>query len=258
MNTLIAILIFIFGSIIGSFLNVLILRYNTGFGVSGRSKCFSCSKELKWFELIPIFSFVFLRGKCFKCKSKISWQYPIVEFTTGLIFVLIFFFGRGLWPDVSIPILIIDWVIASLMIVMAVYDLKHKIIPNAPVYIFIVLSLVLMIINHSFGTFDILAGPILALPFALIWLVSKGTWIGFGDIKLMLGIGWYLGLNYGLSAVILAFWTGTAVGISSLFLSKNKLTIKSEIPLAPFLILGLYIVFFLGTDFFHINDFLFN
>src|SRR3989344_2043374 len=87
----ISILIFIFGAVVGSFLNVIILRLNTGQSiVSGRSKCFTCAKKLKWHELLPIASFVFLRGKCSACKTKISWQYPVVETITGIIFLLLF------------------------------------------------------------------------------------------------------------------------------------------------------------------------
>ena len=82
--------VFVFGAIVGSFLNVIILRLNTGKSiVSGRSKCFTCAKKLKWHELLPIASFVFLRGKCSACKAKISWQYPGVETITGIFFCII-------------------------------------------------------------------------------------------------------------------------------------------------------------------------
>ena len=84
--------VFILGAIIGSFLNVVILRYGTK-SLGGRSECPSCGKKLVWFELIPIFSFLFLRGKCGSCGRKISWQYPLVEISTGLICLLIFNFS---------------------------------------------------------------------------------------------------------------------------------------------------------------------
>src|ERR1035437_11136792 len=90
MNTLSLLLSFVFGTIIGSFLNVVSLRYNTGMGVNGRSKCFTCGKTLTWKELIALFSFAVQKGACKKCKSKISWQYPLVEFLAGVFFVLIF------------------------------------------------------------------------------------------------------------------------------------------------------------------------
>ncbi len=85
--------IFIFGTIIGSFLNVVILRYNTGYSpVATRSRCFNCGKILKWYELIPILSFLIQFGRCRNCKSKISIQYPLIELLTGIIFLLIFHF----------------------------------------------------------------------------------------------------------------------------------------------------------------------
>lgn len=82
---------FLFGLIIGSFLNVVIYRYNTGRSVQGRSGCLSCGKTLSAVELIPLFSFIFQKGKCHGCGSKISWQYPLVEFSTGIAFTLIAF-----------------------------------------------------------------------------------------------------------------------------------------------------------------------
>jgi prepilin signal peptidase PulO-like enzyme (type II secretory pathway) len=90
MEFLVAAAFFVFGSIIGSFLNVLILRFNTGATFGGRSKCFSCGRELRWYDLVPILSFLFLRGRCRFCKSKISLQYPTVELITGLIFTGVF------------------------------------------------------------------------------------------------------------------------------------------------------------------------
>ena len=87
----IAVLVFILGTIIGSFLNVLILRYGKK-DITGRSACPFCGKTLQWYELIPILSFIIQRGKCRLCESKISWQYPLVEFATGSIFVSVLFF----------------------------------------------------------------------------------------------------------------------------------------------------------------------
>ncbi|NDE68410.1 prepilin peptidase, partial [bacterium] len=84
MDWLIIFFTFVFGTIIGSFLNVVSLRYNTGMGVNGRSRCFSCGKTLRWMELVPILSFVWQMGKCRKCETRISWQYPLIEAVAGL------------------------------------------------------------------------------------------------------------------------------------------------------------------------------
>src|SRR3989344_1792899 len=87
---LFSIFVFILGTIIGSFLNVVILRYNTGSSIQGRSGCMSCGKPLVWYELFPVLSFLFLLGRCGGCKSRISAQYPLVELLTGIIFLLTF------------------------------------------------------------------------------------------------------------------------------------------------------------------------
>ena len=277
MEILFGIAVFIFGAIVGSFLNVVVLRYNTGKTVRGRSQCFSCGHTLEWFELVPILSFIFLRGRCAKCKSKISWQYPLVEAATGAIFLAtaavspgldsIFFNPSfaSLWP------LFFDWIIWSILMVIAVYDLKHKIIPDGPVYLFIALSVLKIFLTHPFYqvfqfpvVLDLFAGPILFTVFFLMWLLSRGTWMGFGDAKLSFGIGAFMGFIGGINAVIFGFWIGAAVSVLiilaqklaktpvmrsfMLFLPSRSLTMKSEIPFAPFLILGLLTAYFWRVD----------
>ena len=242
------IIIFIFGTIIGSFLNVFVIRYNTGVSfVTGRSRCLSCSKDLHWYELVPLFSFLMLRGKCLKCKSKISYQYPLVEGLTGIIFAAVFLV-IGL-----VPILPVYLIVASLLIAMSVYDFKHKIIPDGMVYTFIILSFIIMCLTHPLGqlfsiplSLDLLAGPILFAFFAFFWLVSGGKWMGFGDAKLALGVGFLLGFSGGIFAIMLAFWIGAIFSLVIMFLQKIKisnlkLSLKSEIPFAPFIILALFI-----------------
>lgn len=267
MDFLIWFFIFSFGAIVGSFLNVVILRYNTGASIAmGKSACFSCAKNLFWYELFPIASFVALKGRCGNCKSKISWQYPLVEFFTGFIFLLTFLmiFNQSFaFFEFSFNYLLYIfyyWSIFSLLIVITVYDIRHKIIPDLLVFSFAGLSLTRLIFNfgiqdlfHSPFIFDLLAGPILALPFFLMWLFSKGRWMGLGDAKLALGIGWFLGLFSGISAVILGFWIGAAFSLliilfQRLNLTGKRITIKSEIPFAPFLVIGLLLVFFFGFD----------
>lgn len=255
---------FIFGTIIGSFLNVVSLRYNTGVLLSGRSKCFSCNEGLKWFELIPIFSFVFQLGRCRECKSKISFQYPFVEFLTGSIFLGIFLkFSNILFTEPSYFLLLSFYfmILFSILIVILIYDLKHKIIPDSLVYTFVGLALLGMFFNFSTLELSIptllsfFSGPILFLPFFILWFISIGRWIGLGDAKLALGIGWFLGLSFGASAILLSFWIGAIVSIAlMLFFSLNSrsktITMKSEIPFGPFLILGLFIVFFFNINIF--------
>ena len=265
MDILPLIFLFIFGAIIGSFLNVVIYRYNTGKTVGGRSICMSCGKTLKWYELFPVLSYIFLGGACSKCKAKISPQYPLVEALTGLLFVMTYMN--------VIPITMQEYVltsmyivIACIMIVITVYDIRHKIIPDGFVYVFIILSLAKNFITSQdwfvFPGWEIwVAGPALALPFFILWLISKGAWIGFGDIKLMIGMGWFLGFASGANAVILAFWIACILTLGWLFITRKKIKPKTEVPFGPYLVLGMYIVFFYNIqviDFSLVKDILFS
>jgi prepilin signal peptidase PulO-like enzyme (type II secretory pathway) len=246
---------FIFGTIVGSFLNVVVLRYNTGVSVArGRSFCFSCSKKLSWSELVPVLSFLFQKGRCRGCKSKISWQYPVVELLTGLLFAGVFW-KYGLSELLSnIPIVVISLILMALFVAITVYDIKHRIIPDGLIVSFGVLSLINIFLTiHNDFLWPLLAGPILALPLFLIWLFSKGRLMGLGDPKLVLCIGWFLGLRFGLTAVILAFWTGAVYGLALMALSYFKwhglnISRKSELPFAPFLILGFLLIFFFNLS----------
>ncbi len=281
-------LFFVFGCIIGSFLNVVIFRHNTGRNLGGRSKCFSCRRSLGAVDLVPVFSFLMFKGRCRTCKSKVSWQYPAVEILTGILFAAAAFISLP-FAAVSFSQFVIRTafllVILSVLVIITVYDIRHKIIPDKFVFIFSGLAFV-----NIFFSFDaqgmlhmvwppvlyIAAGLILAFPFYLLWLVSGGRWMGLGDAKLALGIGWLLGLGAGATAIIYSFWIGAAASLGIMllrFLSKEageaegdtestktpgllsflpRLSMKTEIPFAPFLVLGLLIVLFFGYNMFSI------
>jgi len=267
MDLLIFVFIFLLGTIIGSFLNVVIYRFNTGKTmVNSRSICMTCNRELRWFELIPILSFVMQSGKCRRCKEVISYQYPIVEFLGGLMFVLVayhfipvLFFSSNLY----VLLVVLFVFIFSLLIVISVYDYRHKIIPDKLVYIFSFVAFVSIFVNQSGigplfiwpDIYSLLAGPVLATPFALLWLVSAGKWMGLGDAKLMLGLGWMLGFSIGLSGVVLAFWIGSIISLIVMFFTNKKLNMKTEIPFAPFLIIGAFIAFLFSLDIMSLSSF---
>lgn len=244
---------FILGTIVGSFLNVVIFRYNTGKTVGGRSMCLSCSKTLKWNHLVPLFSYLFLLGKCSYCKAKISIQYPIVEVLTGLAFLLIlnkvYFF----------PIALIYFTVFSILIVIAVYDYRHKIIPDGLVFAFIGLSFLRIVAEYIAGNGafmqDFISGLLISLFFASLWWVSDGRWMGFGDAKLALGIGWMLPYCQNLSAIMLSFFVGSIVGLFLMLIAYifsgrrgRAFSFDKEIPFAPFLIFSAFVSFVLGFD----------
>lgn len=249
--------VFVLGMIIGSFLNVVIYRYNTGLGLNGRSMCFTCRRTLSWHELIPIVSFINQGGKCLGCKSRISVQYPIVEAITGFVFVSLFLKSISLFPFTYFPATIYTIVfmyLFSLLIVIAVYDYKHQVIPEGIVWVFNILAFLLLFFfnGHQFGFFTpswqaLIAGPFMALPFFLIWFLSRGTAMGFGDVKLALGLGWLLGISASLAATVVSFWIGAIVGIILILLKKNKYKMKSHIAFGPFLILATFFVYLFGV-----------
>ena len=255
MEFLILTFIFILGLIIGSFLNVVILRFGTDKSiVKGNSGCPKCGKDLKWYELVPVLSWVLLRGKCSKCKEKISVQYPLVELATGLLFVLQYLQISDL-EFVSLFVLSVSYFIAfvamSLLVVIFVFDLYHKIIPDTFSFMFGVLGLVYMFMN--FQGWDLLAPVFFFVPFYLLWRISNGTWIGLGDGKLAFGFGGFLGIAYGASALVLSFWIGAifAIGLMlwcRLKSSSKDITMKTEVAFGPFMIIAFLIVYFCKID----------
>ena len=248
----------VLGLILGSFANVLILRGGSGMG--GRSACPHCHRGLSWFELFPVVSWIVLRGKCRTCCAPISLQYPIVE-----LLMAVGTLGVGLAP-LPLTLKLLGVAIVLLLLCIAVYDLYHTIIPDRWSYSFAALALIFGALARepwNDGLFMFLiAGPLLALPLAGLWLFSRGTWMGLGDAKFALGIGWLLGIFPGYVALCLAFCTGALVGVFILlplkhitaFVRERRIThfvfahaaftMKSEVPFAPFLILGLCIIWF--------------
>lgn len=243
----------------------------------GRSKCFSCKRELSPIDLIPVLSYLVFRGKCRTCKSRISAQYPLVEIGTGVLFALTYYYFSAIalvHPTVFATQLTYTLLVMSILVLITVYDMRHKIIPDLFVFTFIGLSFATLFLGFdSFGLLilrlpslpELASGFILAFPFYFLWLVSDGRWMGFGDAKLALGFGWFLGLGKGATAIVFGFWIGAVVSVFLLVLGKIShkyqykkpfgvkvpyISMKSEVPFAPFLIAGLLIVFFLRYNMF--------
>jgi len=265
-NLFLNVFIFLFGLIVGSFLNCVI--YRLAFP-RGRSFCPHCKHILSWKDLIPILSFLILRGRCRYCGKKISWQYSLVELATALLFLLIFNFSRfagsraaGQFPLFNLCFL---FIVSCFLIVIFVYDLKHYIIPDRiifPAIIITILYRLFEILNFGhwdlFGIWDFgfgIAGPIInplaagmggAMFFLIIFLISRGKWLGFGDVKLAFLMGLFLGFPDILVALFLAFFIGAIIGLGLIFAKKK--TLKSEVPFGPFLVAGTFIALFWGQE----------
>ncbi len=265
MLTFISFFSLILGAIVGSFILVVSLRYNTGKSLKGRSQCFSCGKKLSWHELVPLLSYISQQGKCKGCSSRIPKETFLVEASMGLVFLVIslrsFFAGYAI-PFTSEYLLgtLLLMILFSILSIIFIYDLKHKIIPDSLSFLFGILSFFSMFyfgFNNGIYIFtgfsypiliDVLAGVLVPLPFFLIWLLSKGNMMGLGDPKLMVGIGFLLGLAKGFTAVLVSFWLGTLIIISFLVIEKivkikllgkaKEGIMKQEIPFGPFLVAG--------------------
>ena len=239
MVSVITIFVFIFGLIIGSFLNCVIYRLEKGKSLWGRSYCPHCKHTLIWTDLVPVFSFLFLKGRCRYCHKKISIQYPMVEILTALIFLLILNF-QPLNLKFSILNLLFLLYIVSSLIVIFIYDLKHYLIPDKILFPAIIIAFI-----YNFLNFNYLLAAFIAFSFFLfIYLISKGQWMGFGDVKLSILLGLILGFPNILVGLFLSFFFGAIIGIGLIYLNKKGL--KSEIPFAPFLIMGTFVAMFFG------------
>ncbi|MBI2573818.1 MAG: prepilin peptidase [Candidatus Wildermuthbacteria bacterium] len=252
--------LFLAGLSVGSFLNAVICRMESGeSALKGRSHCMSCAHELAWHDLIPLVSFFVLRGRCRYCNARISFQYPLVEFAAGLLFAFLFV------AHASFPAFLYSAAIFSLLLVIFVYDLKHFLIPDSAVFSAIAIAFLWRIFEflkfdiwNLFGIWNLEFG--ISLPFVqalfsaiaaslfffAIYAVSRGGAMGFGDVKLAFFMGLFLGWPNILVGLFLAFSMGAFVGISLVFLRKKQFS--SEVPFAPFLILGTFIAFLWGNS----------
>jgi len=247
---------FIFGVIIGSFLNVVLYRLHTGKSLSGHSHCMSCGKRLRAIELVPLFSYLALRGRCKGCQAAIPSRYFFVELMTGLLFVAVVATAEDLAS------LLFMLVFTALLIVVAVYDYRHLIIPDDMVFLLTAVAVLqagyLLLMSHDTLAFALSFGAAFlgSIFFYSLWYMSAGKWIGFGDVKLAFPLGLMVGATAVFSMIVLSFWVGAVVGLGILALQyglrkwgrsgrflKRKLTMKSALPFAPFLIVGFLIVY---------------
>ncbi|MBI2029453.1 prepilin peptidase [Candidatus Gottesmanbacteria bacterium] len=227
--------IFIIGVCIGSFVNVLGMRLAKGKNIfNDRSVCDHCHKKLLAIDLIPVLSYFMLGGKCRFCHRKISIQYPIVELTTAFAFLGIYTAG--------FPHTVFLMVVFSLFLAIVIADWKYLIIPNSLVFALISISLLFNIVYSPQLLMNRLLTSIGA--FAFLWIIytlTRGKGMGFGDVKFSLVMGLLLGYPQIIIAFYIAFLTGAGVGIILLLLHKAKF--GQHIPFGPFLVLATIVTF---------------
>jgi len=224
------------GLCIGSFLNVLIFRWRENKSIwRGRSQCPDCQKTLRWFELIPVLSFLIQKGRCCGCHQKISWQYPLVELTTALLFVSVSFFNQ---PPIY-------WLVASVLVAVFVYDLRFGEIPHIFTWPTVVILLLWNLFSTDKQVGNLIAGILIGGGwFAFQYFVSRGRWIGGGDIGLGALMGVILGWPLILVALFLAYVSGVIICLPLLLLKKK--TLKSAIPFGIFLVPATFVTMWWG------------
>lgn len=235
------------GLIIGSFLNVLIIRGAAGERITGRSHCRSCFQKLSTVDLIPVFSFLFQKGRCRYCGTAFSKQYILVELATALSFVLVFNYLQNGYFNLIFFLQLAEFTSAVCAgIVVFVSDWRYKIIPNGAVLVIFLAGFLRTWQQSNFqfnSDFKYNAGSALVfmIILGLLWLLSQGAWMGLGDVKLIPATSVFLGFPASLTAFLFSFWLGGLYGIILLLSGKQKL--KSQIPFGPFIIMASVIAY---------------
>ncbi len=219
---------FLFGLAMGSFVNVVVVRLAAGEGLGGRSHCRNCGREIPWYHNLPLFSFAYLRGRCGACGAAISWQYPLVELACGVLFALAWGSAGGSYLDAfSFAVL------SAYAVALFSFDLRFGVLPDA-----LTLSgagvLALLALARGFPLAAVLLGVAVGGAFfAIQYVVSRGRWIGGGDVRLGLLIGAALGWPNVAVALALAYLSGSLVALWLLASGKRRL--GGEVPFGTFL-----------------------
>ncbi|QBP40771.1 prepilin peptidase [Paenisporosarcina antarctica] len=233
-------LFFIYGLIFGSFFNVVGLRVPKNESiVNPPSHCTVCDRRLTFKDLVPVFSFIFLKGKCRVCGTKINWIYPVMELTTGILFAFAYW-KIGFSLELIVAILFV-----SMLVIITVSDLAYMLIPDKVLLFFGILLIIARVFSPLDPWWDSILGA--AGGFGLLLLIailSKGG-MGGGDIKLFAVIGLVLGIIPTLLTLFLAAFIGAIVGV--IHLRRSKQGRKTPVPFGPSIALAAIIVYFYGT-----------
>jgi leader peptidase (prepilin peptidase) / N-methyltransferase len=262
------VMVFVFGTIIGSFLNVVIYRMHTGKSLNGRSHCMTCGTHLSWHELFPVLSYLIQRAKCRHCEAYIPYRYLVVELITGASFVMVWHL-----MSTNLVLFFIYAALLAILIVILVYDMRHTIIPDELTIFVCLIAFVLLGYGYyetkdgMYILYNLLGGIGAASFFGGLWYVSGGKWLGLGDAKLAFPLAIIVGYASTFSMIVLSFWIGAAISLTALLMQQvlkrwkthlpylqRTITMRSEVPFAPFLIAGFLLVQFFNADIFVITQ----
>ncbi|HET9850064.1 MAG TPA: prepilin peptidase [Candidatus Saccharimonadales bacterium] len=252
---LLAIYLFILGVCLGSFVNALTWRLEKGKDwVRGRSQCPHCGHQLAARDLVPLFSWLILRGRCRYCKQSISVQYPLVELAGGAVFCLSYIFWPANLDQAGNLILFITWLVASVgLLALALYDLKYMLLPSKilyPIFFIAAAGQLIYLIGFAPAKATYALGWLISVLIAtgifwLIFMVSKGRWIGYGDVRLGLVTGTLLHRPaLAVLMIFLASLAGSVIAVPMLAIGKK--TLSARIPYGPYLIAATFICLLFG------------
>ncbi|MBD3311417.1 MAG: prepilin peptidase [Candidatus Magasanikbacteria bacterium] len=245
MTTFYYIILFVLGASLGSFINAWVWRTHEGISLfkMDRSICPKCRMAIKWYDNIPILSYVLLKGSCRKCSKKISFHYPLVELAGALLFVLAYYANAEM---ISLKF-ILDLFILLVLLFIFVYDFLYQEILDRITLPAIIIIFIASLIIGTNGLYNMIFGLLIGAGFFLAqYFLSKGKWIGGGDIRLGALMGVILGLHNMLLALFLAYVIGAIVSFILIGLKKKKIT--ETTPFGTYLTLATVIAMFWGYD----------
>lgn len=247
-------LLFLLGTAVGSFLNVWSRRLLRGKPLTGRSRCERCNHNLSAIDLIPLLSFIFLRGRCRYCGEPLSWQYPLIEAGTGLLFTALSFKFLLLTTGHQLATFISLLVASSALIVILITDILAQTIADQVLLVSIISASVYRVLVHFTGlgfnasglVYDFLGAVGVFTFFQIIRLITKRKGMGDGDPPLGFAAGLLVGFPYVLVQLFLTFTIGGVVGLVLLLLGKKGL--KDRVAFGPFLVVATFVVIFVGEQ----------
>ncbi|MFA6017817.1 MAG: prepilin peptidase [Patescibacteria group bacterium] len=245
----------VLGLACGALVNTFLLRTPDGLRfTAGRRKCVTCARPMHAKDHFPLVSYIVLQAKCRACKSIIPWQYPALEIAMGILFVG--FAWQIFSGDVSIPffardasdviaLFIRNGILAMLLLPIFMFDWRASIIPDRLAIPAMVIVLTMNVAMGVDPTTMLFGGFSLGAFFALQYLVSRGTWVGGGDIRLAMVIGFLLGPELGTLALLFSYVLGSIAGLYLIFVRRRDM--RSHVPFGTFMVIGTYLSLFFGA-----------
>ena len=249
---LLIVLAAVLGLLVGSIVNACVLRTKNGLPLMSKNRCLRCVEPVAWFDAIPLLSYVALRGRCRRCTAAIEWQYPAVEAAMAILFAV--FAARVVW-GVGIPVFVDDaerWLlftrdaaVSAFLVIIFLYDFRFSVIPDRFSIPAIIIALFTNLALGASPWGVLVGGLVLGAFFSLQFLISQGRWVGGGDIRMGLLMGFLLGVPLGMVGLFLAYIVGAIAGIG--LLVGGHRTLDSHVPFGTFLAGGTVIAMLFGS-----------